>query len=102
LGGLVVKQALVTAKLNGSYGTIIKSTCGMVFFGTPHRGGHGATVAKHAARALSVFTGQPSNTLLSALEKKSFSSESLTQHFQMISEDFMVLSFFEKRKKRLK
>jgi hypothetical protein len=102
LGGLVVKQALVTAKLNDAYGNLSKCTRGLIFFGTPHRGGNGATVAKHASRALSIFTGQPASTLLPVLEKRSFFSESLTEHFYLLSNDLKVLSFFEQRKKAVR
>lgn len=39
LGGLLIKQALVHAKINDrQYGCLRLSTCGLVFFGTPHAG----------------------------------------------------------------
>ena len=41
LGGLVVKQALVEARLNEQkYGCLKASTYGLVFFATPHAGGN--------------------------------------------------------------
>ncbi|KAH6663426.1 hypothetical protein B0J14DRAFT_494789, partial [Halenospora varia] len=102
LGSLVTKKALVTAKLNDAYQQIIKSTRGLVFFGTLHRGGNGASIFKHGARALSVLSGQPTSTLVPILEKKSTFSESLAKNFQRISGDYRILTFFEKRKTAVK
>jgi hypothetical protein len=95
LRGLGVKQALVTAKLNDRYNDIIRATRGLVFFGTPHRGGNGATVADFASRALGFFAREPPSTLLPVLRKKSIFSESLSEQFQMISHEYKVVSFFE-------
>lgn len=41
LGGLLVKQALIEASINErKYGSLKKSTYGLVFFATPHAGGN--------------------------------------------------------------
>ncbi|KAL8741601.1 MAG: hypothetical protein Q9190_005811 [Brigantiaea leucoxantha] len=45
LGGLLVKQALIEAKLNEPrYGSLKASTYGLVFFATPHAGGNKCVV----------------------------------------------------------
>lgn len=49
LGGSVVKQALVEAKLNEKYTTIRQTTYGIAFFGTPHQGGNFARLGDIAA-----------------------------------------------------
>jgi hypothetical protein len=102
LGGLVVKQALVTAKLNDKYADVVSATSGIAFFATPHRGGNGATVAELGSRALGLFSGQPPSTLLPVLRKRSIFSESLSTNFQTISKDYRVVSFFEERTMGLK
>lgn len=40
LGGLLVKQALIEARLNEKYRCLKASTYGLVFFATPHAGGN--------------------------------------------------------------
>lgn len=49
LGGSVVKQALVEAKLTEKYTTIRQTTYGISFFGTPHQGGNFAKLGDIAA-----------------------------------------------------
>ena len=38
LGGIVCKQALILAKEDANFRTLLESTVGILFFGTPHRG----------------------------------------------------------------
>ena len=40
LGGVLVKQALIEARLNQRYRCVKASTYGLVFFATPHAGGN--------------------------------------------------------------
>lgn len=76
LGGLVVKKALVRAQANERlYGSIPRSTRGLVFFGTPHHGGNGVGAGKIAANALKLFTGSPKNDIFQHLEKDSVFSK---------------------------
>ena len=42
LGGIVCKRALIMAKENSTYQSIIANTIGILFFGTPHRGAVGS------------------------------------------------------------
>jgi hypothetical protein len=44
LGGIVVKRALVEAKLDDTYKAIRDATYGIAFFGTPHQEGNFANL----------------------------------------------------------
>ncbi|KAA6415622.1 MAG: hypothetical protein FRX48_00338 [Lasallia pustulata] len=79
LGGIVVKRALVEAKLDDSYKSIREATYGIAFFGTPHQGGNFAKLGDIAA---SIIRG----TLF---------SDALVGDFRHQLEDYHVLSFFE-------
>ena len=46
LGGLLVKQALIEARLNERYRCLKASTYGLVFFATPHAGGNRYTLLR--------------------------------------------------------
>lgn len=97
LGGLLVKQALVEAKLNPLYTCIKASTYGLVFFGTPHSGGNRAGVADCAAKLCSALTGHGTNSLLQTLEKASLLNEISKDHFRPQIGDYEVLTFMETR-----
>lgn len=102
LGGLLVKQALVEARTDPLYRCLKVSTCGLVFFATPHRGGEGAGVAKAAADICSAFTGQPRNKLLESLKSRSLITELSSDQFRHQLNDYDVLSFIERRKMPVK
>jgi hypothetical protein len=97
-----VKQALVTAKLNDKYNAIVRAARGLVFFGTPHRGGNGASVAEIASRVLGLFSGEPPSELLPVLRGKSIFAETVSEQFQSISLPCKVASFFEQMKTGVK
>lgn len=97
LGGLLVKQALVEAKLNPLYTCIKASTHGLAFFGTPHSGGNRASVADCAAKLCSALTGHGKNSLLQTLEKASLLNEISKDHFRPQIGDYEVLTFMETR-----
>lgn len=97
LGGLLVKQALVEAKLNPLYTCIKASTHGLVFFGTPHSGGNRASVADSAAKLCSALTGHGKNSLLETLEEDSLLNEISKDHFRPQIGDYDVLTFMETR-----
>ena len=98
LGGLLVKQALVEAKINPLYTCIQASTYGLVFFATPHSGGNKAGVADSAAKFCSALTGQPKNSLLETLEKASLLNEISKDHLRPQIGDYEVLTFMETHK----
>lgn len=102
LGGLLVKQALVEAKINPLYACIKASTYGLVFFATPHSGGNRAGVADSAAKLCSALTGQAKNSLLETLEKASLLNEISKDHFRPQIGDYEVLTFTETRKMDVK
>ena len=102
LGGLLVKQALVEARIDPSYKCLKASTKGLAFFATPHRGGEGAGVAEAAANVCSAFTGQPRNKLLESLKSKSLITELSSDQFRHQLNDYEVLSLIERRKMSVK
>ena len=102
LGGILIKQALVTAKLHDAYGDIQKSTVGIIFFGAPHGGGNNVTFGKCLASIFSLTTGQARNSLLDTLKKDSLINEYITDDFRPEQGRLKVVSFFEQEKTRLK
>ncbi|KAH7304608.1 hypothetical protein B0I35DRAFT_401104 [Stachybotrys elegans] len=95
LGGLIVKEALVTATLDIEYKSIVEATCLLVFFATPHQGGNYASVGDIVAKIVRASTSKPRNDLLDALREK---SDQATQRFEQarhLPEKCLVISFFE-------
>ncbi|KAF8541800.1 hypothetical protein BDD12DRAFT_803421 [Trichophaea hybrida] len=120
LGGIIVKQvgifnlyilakklltgmqALIKAQHNRLvYGTIKDATKGLMFFGTPHRGGNGVSFGKIAARIARCLSGSSSNNILFALEKSSVLTKQADEAFRSQLEDYQIVSFFETKKRRL-
>lgn len=95
LGGIVVKRALVEAKLDDSYKPIREATYGIAFFGTPHQGGNFTKLGNVAASITRGVLRNPSNTFMEALKKESLFSDTLVGDFRHQLEDYQVLSFFE-------
>ena len=87
----------MTAVLDERYKDIRAATYGIVFFGTPHRGGRGAELGDVVARVIRALNRNPGNSFLEALKKDSSIIETLTQSFRHQSEHYQVLSFFETR-----
>ncbi|KAJ4354479.1 uncharacterized protein N0V89_006216 [Didymosphaeria variabile] len=99
LGGIVVKQALIHATLRSElYGAIVRNTIGLMFFGTPQGGGNRAAAAEKVSSIMSVFTGEPRNSLLSTLKKGSLYNEATSDDFNPQLGAFKVVSFFEEKK----
>lgn len=90
-------QALLTANLNRRFGSIQRSTSAIVFFGTPHRGGNGATLGQIAVNIVGFFTGSGRNDLVKSLQKNSPFLAHLTADFKHVYEDFNYLSIVETR-----
>ncbi|KKK26513.1 hypothetical protein ARAM_001005, partial [Aspergillus rambellii] len=96
LGGLVIKQALLNAHEDRKYTAIRTDTCGLVFFGTPHRGAKGVELGKIAAKiAKFVAKGHASNDLLECLEHNSLFTRQMSSQFSHQLEDYHVISFVE-------
>ncbi|MCJ1279947.1 Kinesin light chain 3 [Puttea exsequens] len=71
LGGIVVKQALLQARLEPQYHSIRDSTFGLIFLGTPHRGSDKATYGKVLANIAQFATYRPPPHLLTTLQTNS-------------------------------
>ncbi|KAI5926246.1 hypothetical protein F4810DRAFT_586605 [Camillea tinctor] len=97
LGGIIIKRALVHAKTDSSYRKIWESTFGLVFFGTPHRGGNHAGIGGVASSILRSLSGNPGNTFMEALQPGSLFLNSISDDFRQLLEGFQILSFYETR-----
>lgn len=95
LGGIVVKRALVAAKLDKSYEAIQLATYGIVFFATPHQGGNNAKFGDIAARIAKTCLRNEDNSFMEALKKDSLFGTEIVENFRHQLEDFYVLSFVE-------
>jgi hypothetical protein len=95
LGGIIVKRALVEAKLDDAYKAIRDATYGIAFFGTPHQGGNFAKLGDIAASIVRGVLHNPKNTFMEALKKDSLFSDTLVDDFRHQLEDYYVLSFYE-------
>lgn len=77
LGGLVAKQALVTAKLEGEYNPVYLSTKGLVFFGTLHWGSKIAEIGGTVAKIVRLVRREARNNFIDVLKENSlFTAES--------------------------
>ncbi|OJJ87138.1 uncharacterized protein ASPGLDRAFT_80025 [Aspergillus glaucus CBS 516.65] len=95
LGGIVVKEALVQAKLGDVYSSIFKATFGVVFFGTPHRGSPLARIGDVFAKVARAVLNTPNNTFMNALKKDDLYATELSSNFQQIQEQYQYLNFYE-------
>ncbi|KAI1127532.1 hypothetical protein F5Y10DRAFT_193378 [Nemania abortiva] len=97
MGGILVKRALVHAKIDDNYEMIRTSTAGLVFFATPHRGGNHATVGDIVAKIARSVLSTPENTFMEALKRNSIFADTLIGDFRQQLEDYLILSFYETR-----
>jgi len=97
LGGIVVKQALVHAKLDDSYRQIRTATYGIAFFGTPHQGGNHTYLGDIASSIARAVLRNPRPNFMEALKGDSLFADTFVQHFRQLLEDYYILSFFETR-----
>ncbi|KAI1393609.1 uncharacterized protein F4822DRAFT_18521 [Hypoxylon trugodes] len=102
LGGIVIKEALVTAAMSRIYGAHVElgnvypRTIGCVFLGTPHvRGGKRSLGECIAATALLSPT-MPTTQLQRAFRESDKAFENLHSTFLMISRDIRVVCIREK------
>ncbi|KAK4228062.1 hypothetical protein QBC38DRAFT_167932 [Podospora fimiseda] len=92
LGGLVVKEALVEAKLDSTYHSISSSTCLLVFFATPHKGGKYAGFGDVLAKMVKFGS---LIDLLEALKKDSDRVARRSEQFRHFFEHYLFVSFVE-------
>ncbi|KAL4870668.1 hypothetical protein BDV12DRAFT_195147 [Aspergillus spectabilis] len=95
LGGIVVKEALVQAKLGSTYNSIQLATYGIAFFGTPHRGSHLAKIGDIMAKAARAFFRTPNNTFINALKENDLYANELSANFQQLLGDYKYINFYE-------
>ncbi|KAK0621967.1 hypothetical protein B0T17DRAFT_307871 [Bombardia bombarda] len=95
MGGLVVKQAIITASSDNNYKKIVSSTYGIVFFGTPHNGGNHAGIGSVAAKIARAVLGNPNSGFMEVLQSRSYALDNITESFRPFLEDFQFISFYE-------
>ncbi|KAG9229297.1 hypothetical protein BJ875DRAFT_433817 [Amylocarpus encephaloides] len=96
MGGLVLKRALTIVRNRSSGFNLSKSSAGLVFFATPHRGSDAAKLAAMGSDLMKVLQLGKSTTK-SAHELKEFSAsvQDIHTNFIDISRQYQVLSFSE-------
>lgn len=98
LGGLVVKKAIINAYISGEYyESIHDATKGVVFFGTPHRGGHLATLGDQMAKICRAVSGDVRNNIMEALRTDSMFAGDINKDFARRAKalELRVLNFIE-------
>ncbi|KAE9364277.1 hypothetical protein N431DRAFT_355121, partial [Stipitochalara longipes BDJ] len=101
LGGLVVKDALSKSNeyrsnnRNPRAASILTSTTGVVFLGTPHRGGNQVDWAKIATGLATVVYKDNNKRIVDALSRGSEVLERLQDSFSSIVGQLDICSFFE-------
>jgi hypothetical protein len=87
---------LLNAHEDRKYTSIRTDTCGLVFFGTPHRGAKGVELGKIAANvAKFISRGHAKNDLLECLEENALFTRQMSSRFKQQLEDYQVVSFVE-------
>ncbi|KAE8412673.1 hypothetical protein BDV36DRAFT_300652 [Aspergillus pseudocaelatus] len=97
LGGLVVKQALLLD--DPKFQEAIKSTRGLVFFATPHRGATGDAVGVGfiCADIVRAIQGEGKNPLPELLQRDSALADTLSRLFEEKLVQFNIISVYETR-----
>lgn len=68
---------------------------GIVFLGTPHRGGKKARFASMVSRVVQLIFRHPSNSLLKSVEKESIFAEILNETFANQYERYQFISVYQ-------
>lgn len=105
LGGIVCKEALIIAQQDRRFTTILDSTQGVIFFGTPHRGARktadlGVFLADIVQTAASVsgarfLLGDSKSDLIENLRSNSPDLRRITDGFRHLHSRFHIVSVFE-------
>ncbi|KAI8966809.1 hypothetical protein F5Y11DRAFT_4630 [Daldinia sp. FL1419] len=102
LGGLVIKEALVTAAMSRIYGAHVElgnvypKTIGCVFLGTPHVRGGKRSLGECIATTALLSPTPPTSQLLKAFRESDKAFENLHSTFLMISRDIRIICAREK------
>ena len=94
-GGLVAKQAMVTANIDKRFETIKRCCYALMFMATPHRGSGKASIGKLMMNIAEVSFTRPKTQLLQQLESDSLALQGLSDDFSCLHSQFQVVSFYE-------
>lgn len=96
MGGLLIKQALVTAHNNRKYTAIKDATSGLAFFATPHHGGNELLVSlgSVAAKIASTAGFQKGDNIIEILKDGSIFSEILRENWRDQLLNYDIISFW--------
>ena len=100
LGGIIFKQALITAfSQSDQHGDLLKSIRGVIFMGTPHRGSRTAGPAKLLSKIINVtsFGTAIRSDLLGVLKVSSKTLEDVSLHSVPLLEKLRIVSFYENK-----
>lgn len=100
MGGLIVKQALLTASIDQQYLLISQHTQGVVFMGTPHRGSDLAKWGSLLATIAKVAFLSPKKEFLDNLHKNRKELIELSEDFIKIAAKYAFKSFYEENRVR--
>ncbi|OTA97657.1 hypothetical protein M434DRAFT_191505 [Hypoxylon sp. CO27-5] len=99
LGGIVIKEMLsiCSTSNNQSFEDILKSTAGVIFLGTPHRGSSAAGVGEIARKAASMLLMDTNPRILDSLSLKNSDLERCQETFSSLwnKHGFQVKTFQE-------
>ncbi|RDW58745.1 hypothetical protein BP6252_13221 [Coleophoma cylindrospora] len=98
LGGIVVKSALIEAGIHPDFKDIQRSTTGVIFLGTPHRGSGAATLGQIAAAIASAATPGfqiLNRRMLRDLERDNDNLFQTSNRFSSICTQMTIRSFYE-------
>jgi hypothetical protein len=100
LGGVVFKQALITASSQPDhYGDILKSIRGVVFMGTPHRGSRTAGPAQLLSKIINdaTFGTAIRSGLLGVLKVSSKTLDNISLLSISLLKELRIVSFYEQK-----
>ncbi|KAK7920430.1 hypothetical protein PG985_008452 [Apiospora marii] len=97
VGGILIKQALVTAKLDESFRPIYLDTHSVTFMGTPHSGARTVGLAQIVAGLADLvhFRSTRNNSYLEACKKNSLYAGEVADNYRELFENYYVLTMYE-------
>ncbi|RYP15106.1 hypothetical protein DL765_005929 [Monosporascus sp. GIB2] len=100
LGGVVFKEFLVHLSLQlDRCHDLLRSVCGVVFMGTPHRGSRAAAPARLLSRIINVATlgSAVRSDLIRTLQVSSIELETISRHATELLKELTIVSFYEQK-----